>query len=49
MAMTGGTAKLVHTGKNVDYNGVLYESLVDGNVWEPNVAGFESLWKEYEG
>lgn len=32
------------TGDKVIYNGIIYESLVDNNVWEPGVIGNESLW-----
>lgn len=34
------------TGDKVTHNGKTWESLVDNNVWEPGVAGTESLWKE---
>lgn len=33
-------------GDKVTHNGNTWESLVDSNVWEPGVAGTESLWKE---
>lgn len=33
-------------GDKVTHNGKTWESLVDGNVWEPGVQGSESLWKE---
>ena len=33
--------KVTHSDKN-------WESLVDGNVWEPGAVGTESLWKEIE-
>lgn len=36
------------TGDKVTHNGVAYESLVDGNVWEPGTVGTESLWKIIE-
>lgn len=32
-------------GDKVTRGGEVWESLVDGNVWEPGVAGTESLWK----
>ena len=32
-------------GDKVTHNGQTWESLVDGNVWEPGAAGTESLWK----
>ena len=33
-------------GAKVRHNGKVWESLVDGNVWEPGASGSESLWKE---
>lgn len=33
------------TGNKVTHNGVIYESLVDNNVWEPGVTGSETVWK----
>lgn len=33
-------------GDKVVHNGLSYESLIDGNVWEPGVLGTETLWKE---
>ena len=33
-------------GDRVTHNGKTWESLVDGNVWEPGVVGTEALWKE---
>ena len=33
-------------GDRVTHNGKTWESLTDGNVWEPGVQGTESLWKE---
>lgn len=33
------------TGDKVTHNGSTWESLVDGNVWEPGAVGTESLWK----
>ena len=35
-------------GDKVIHNGVIYESLVDNNVWEPGAVGSESLWKIVE-
>lgn len=35
-------------GDKVTHNGVIYESLVDNNVWEPGVSGTESLWSVVE-
>lgn len=31
-------------GDKVRHNGLIYESLVDNNVWEPGTVGTESLW-----
>lgn len=36
-------------GDVVTHNGKTWESLVDGNVWEPDTAGTESLWAEVKG
>lgn len=36
------------TGNKVTHNGVIYESLVDNNVWEPGATGTETLWKVVE-
>lgn len=33
-------------GDRVTHNGKTWESLVDGNVWEPGAQGSESLWQE---
>lgn len=33
-------------GDRVTHGGKTWESLVDGNVWEPGVAGTEALWQE---
>ena len=33
-------------GTKVRHNGKVWESLVDGNVWEPGAAGTDSLWRE---
>lgn len=33
-------------GDKVTHNGKTWESLVDGNVWEPGAQGSEALWKE---
>lgn len=32
-------------GDKVTHNGSTWESLVDGNVWEPGAVGTETLWK----
>lgn len=34
-------------GDVVSHKGVLYKSLVDYNVWEPNSVGSETLWVIY--
>ena len=33
-------------GDKVTHKGKTWESLVDGNVWEPGAQGSESLWKD---
>ena len=33
-------------GDKVTHKSKTWESLVDGNVWEPGAAGTENLWKE---
>lgn len=33
-------------GDKVTHNGKTWESLVDGNVWEPGAQGSEALWKD---
>lgn len=35
-------------GDKVTHNGSTWESLVDGNVWEPGAVGTESLWMVVE-
>lgn len=35
-----------HVGDKVSHNDKHWESLIDGNVWEPGTIGSESLWKE---
>ena len=35
-------------GDRVKHNGKTWESLADGNVWEPGAVGTEALWKEIE-
>ena len=45
-----GISSLYQKGAVVSHKGKLYQSVFPGqNVWEPGVAGTESLWKEYEG
>lgn len=40
-----GATDAYETGDIVDYNGTLYQSLIDGNVWSPDEypAGWEAL------
>lgn len=33
-------------GDKVIHNGVIWESTIDNNVWEPGVVGTENLWKQ---
>lgn len=33
-------------GDQVEHNGKIWESQIDNNVWEPGIAGTESLWVE---
>lgn len=35
-------------GDKVMYDGIMYESLVDNNVWQPNAVGTETLWAVVE-
>ena len=39
-----GASDAYNTGDIVSYNGVLYESTVDGNVWSPDA--YQQGWKE---
>lgn len=41
-----GSTNPYSKGDKVIHNGKTWESLIDGNVWEPGVTGTESLWKE---
>ena len=43
----GGVYDAYNAGDVVSYNGVLYQSLVDGNVWAPNV--YPAGWTVYVG
>ena len=36
-----GASDAYNTGDIVSYNGVLYKSIMDGNAWPPDVAGWE--------
>lgn len=38
-----GASDAYNTGDIVSYNGKLYKSTVDGNVWEPSVYGWEEV------
>lgn len=44
-AQPSGTHDAYNTGDIVDYNGTLYKSLIDGNVWAPDAypQGWENL------
>ena len=42
-----GAHDAYNKGDVVEYNGILYESLVDGNVYSPDA--YPSGWKIYEG
>lgn len=42
-----GTSDAYNTGDVVSYNGTLYESTVDGNVWSPDA--YPAGWKVYTG
>lgn len=41
-----GAHDAYNTGDIVDYNGTLYESLIDGNIWAPDT--YPTGWKLYE-
>ena len=43
-----GAHDAYNTGDIVEHSGELYESLVDGNVWEPGAVGAENVWKVAE-
>ena len=40
-----GASDAYNTGDIVSYNGVLYQSLIDGNVWAPDA--YPAGWVEY--
>lgn len=42
-----GAHDAYNTGDIVNYNGTLYKSLIDGNVWAPDV--YEAGWEVYDG
>lgn len=41
-----GTQDAYNKGDIVDYNGSLYESLIDGNVWSPDT--YPAGWKQFK-
>lgn len=40
-----GASDAYNTGDVVNYNGMLYQSTIDGNVWAPDA--YPAGWKEY--
>lgn len=42
-----GAHDAYNTGDIVDYNGTLYKSLIDGNVWSPDA--YPAGWEVYNG
>lgn len=46
-AQPSGAHDAYNTGDVVNYNGTLYESLIDGNVWAPDV--YPAGWQEVGG
>lgn len=42
-----GASDAYNTGDIVSYNGTLYQSVIDGNVWNP--ADYPAGWVEYSG
>lgn len=45
-AQPSGVHDAYNTGDIVNYNGTLYKSLIDGNVWAPDV--YPAGWEEYQ-
>lgn len=43
-----GSHDAYNKGDIVRHNDKLWESLIDGNVWEPGTVGTENLWQEIE-
>lgn len=41
-----GSTNPYQTGDRVTHNGKMWESLIDGNVWEPGAQGSEALWQK---
>ena len=46
-AQPSGAHDAYNTGDIVNYNGTLYQSTIDGNVWSPDV--YPQGWTAYEG
>lgn len=46
-AQPSGAHDAYNTGDVVNYNGTLYRSKIDGNVWAPDV--YPSAWEEVDG
>lgn len=46
-AQPTGSHDSYNTGDIVDYNGTLYRSLIDGNVWAPGAV--DGVWEVYYG
>lgn len=42
-----GGSDAYNTGDIVSYNGILYQSTIDGNVWSPDA--YPQGWTEYQG
>lgn len=42
-----GASDAYNTGDIVSYNGVLYQSVIDGNTWSPEA--YPAGWQVYEG
>lgn len=42
-----GASDAYEKGDIVQHNERLWQSDIDGNVWEPGIAGTETLWHEY--
>ena len=41
-----GSTNPYQMGDRVTHKGKMWESLIDGNVWEPGAQGSEALWQE---
>lgn len=44
-----GAHDAYNTGDRVRHNNVIWNSLVDGNVWEPGATGTDNLWEHLIG